>query len=50
VEDELVEETHDSLGMGRRALPTTIKSPLPIRYVFGAFKPAVDSVPVESES
>jgi hypothetical protein len=50
VKDEFVEETHDSLGMSRRTLPATVKSTLSIGHMFGAFKPAVDSVPTESDS
>jgi hypothetical protein len=50
MKDELVKETHDSLGMSRRTLPATVKSTLSIRHMFGAFKPAVDSVPTESDS
>jgi len=50
MEDELVEETHDSLRMGRRTLSTTIESTLAIRHMLGAFEPAVDTVPTESVS
>jgi hypothetical protein len=50
VEDELVEETHNSFRVGRRTLPTTVKSTLPIRHMFGTFKPAVDSIPIQSVS
>jgi hypothetical protein len=50
VENELVKETHYSFRVGRRTLPTTVKSTLPIRHMFGTFKPAVDSIPSQSES
>jgi len=50
MEDELVEETHDSLRMGRRTLSTTIESTLAIRHMLGPFEPAIDTVPTESVS
>ena len=50
MEDELVEETHDSLRMGRRTLSTTIESTLAIRHMLGPFEPAIDTVPTESDS